>query len=223
MTVVAAEPSDAPDDPEAFAAVAASVRSAVEAAVARHGGAAAGGVGIFGHPALREDDVLRAARAALELAATHGARVGLATGEIITAAEGVVGRRWRSRASSPATPFRRGPRGASTLALLGGAAETEVAGRVGAVVPARLVSLDPGVLTPPRADSAPFVGRRDELDRLLAAARSLTARVVTVIGDPGVGKTRLVAELATRLEPETATLVARCVPYGAGASWAPVW
>jgi len=48
------------------------------------------------------------------------------------------------------------------------------------------------------ADSVPFVGRADELRRLQKvfddAVAARTARLVTVLGDPGVGKSRLAAE-----------------------------
>ena len=49
------------------------------------------------------------------------------------------------------------------------------------------------------ADSVPFVGRSTELRRLQTDFRrrsvtTRTARLVTLIGDPGVGKTRLAAE-----------------------------
>ena len=48
------------------------------------------------------------------------------------------------------------------------------------------------------ADSVPFVGRSDEIGRLRRvfdeAVATRTARLVTVTGDPGVGKTRLAAE-----------------------------
>ena len=48
------------------------------------------------------------------------------------------------------------------------------------------------------ADSAPFVGRTDEINRLATvfgdAVTTRAARLVTVIGDPGVGKSRLAAE-----------------------------
>ena len=48
------------------------------------------------------------------------------------------------------------------------------------------------------ADSVPFVGRSDELGRLRRvfddSVATRTARLVTVTGDPGVGKTRLAAE-----------------------------
>lgn len=50
---------------------------------------------------------------------------------------------------------------------------------------------------------SPFTGRGQELDRLTTAAESAATghgRVVGVLGAPGVGKTRLLLELAARLE-----------------------
>jgi predicted ATPase/class 3 adenylate cyclase len=47
---------------------------------------------------------------------------------------------------------------------------------------------------------APFVGRRDELERLAQAledARAGSSRVVQIAGEPGIGKTRLLDELAS--------------------------
>jgi class 3 adenylate cyclase len=62
-------------------------------------------------------------------------------------------------------------------------------------------------------DSAPFVGRADEFRRLKAAlddaAATRAARLVTVIGDPGVGKSRLAAEF-TRAQGDARVVEARC-------------
>jgi class 3 adenylate cyclase len=67
-----------------------------------------------------------------------------------------------------------------------------------------------------------FVGRESEMQRLDRCWREVTAgqlRVVLVAGEPGVGKTRLAAELAARAYAEGATVLAgRCdedlgVPY----------
>jgi len=75
----------------------------------------------------------------------------------------------------------------------------------------------PGPLT--RTESVGFVGRVDEMDRLWTAWKHGDKRLVLVSGEPGVGKTRLAAELARRAHGEGATvLFGRCddelsVPY----------
>lgn len=67
------------------------------------------------------------------------------------------------------------------------------------------------------AAARPFVGRADEVRRLIATAvdveSSGTARVVLIGGVPGIGKTRLVDELARRLEGWT-VLRGRCLDEG---------
>ena len=222
VTVVAAELADSPDDPEAYVTATRRLHDSVAVAAARHAARALGATAIFGDPQLREDDVIRAARAALDLAA-GGVRVALATGEVIASAEGADGAPV-ALASSLARAALPGEvlAAPSAVALLGAAVRLEPVERVYGVVPSRVVSLDPGVLTVPRAHSVPLVGRVDELDRLIAAARSPEAAVVTVVGEAGVGKTRVATELASLLEPDVATLVGRCPPYGEGDVWGPI-
>src|SRR5206468_10818962 len=73
-----------------------------------------------------------------------------------------------------------------------------------------------------------FVGRDDELERLRrayeAAVETAQPRLVTLLGDAGVGKTRLVRELwalLATLEPEPLRRTGRCLSYGEGiAYWA---
>jgi class 3 adenylate cyclase len=73
-----------------------------------------------------------------------------------------------------------------------------------------------------------FVGRDTELERLLDAYRATVEqrrpRLVTILGDAGVGKTRLVRELWQRLpeqKPEPLRRTGRCLSYGTGtAYWA---
>jgi class 3 adenylate cyclase/tetratricopeptide (TPR) repeat protein len=74
-----------------------------------------------------------------------------------------------------------------------------------------------------------FVGRDAELERLLAAYREVVAhrrpRLVTILGDAGVGKTRLVRELWERLaeeSPEPVRRTGRCLPYGQGITFWPL-
>jgi hypothetical protein len=70
--------------------------------------------------------------------------------------------------------------------------------------------------------STPMVGRDAELGLLLdafdRAAAGRGAEVVTVLGEPGVGKSRLVAELLAHLDRRGELLtwrLGRCPPYGA--------
>jgi class 3 adenylate cyclase len=74
--------------------------------------------------------------------------------------------------------------------------------------------------------AVPFIGREDDLDmlRLIArrAARERLPQLVMVIGDAGIGKTRLAAELFEELRSDGwRTVVGRSPPYGHGISfWA---
>ena len=74
--------------------------------------------------------------------------------------------------------------------------------------------------------SAPFVGRAAELDALLAAFERVVADgapgLVTVIGAPGIGKSRLVAEAFARIAERARILRSRCLPYGDGITYWPV-
>jgi class 3 adenylate cyclase/S1-C subfamily serine protease len=79
-----------------------------------------------------------------------------------------------------------------------------------------------------RTFSSAFVGREEELaalEELLAeAVENRTPRFALVVGAPGIGKSRLLAELARRLDDQP-TLVTwcqgRCLPFGAGVTfWA---
>jgi class 3 adenylate cyclase len=74
-----------------------------------------------------------------------------------------------------------------------------------------------------------FVGREAELDRLCGAFRRAVERcqpvLVTVLGDAGVGKTRLMRELWEHLgseEPEPLRRTGRCLAYGEGITFWPL-
>ncbi len=79
-----------------------------------------------------------------------------------------------------------------------------------------------------QAPAAPLIGRERELDLLRAAlsrARNeQTVQLVTLVGVPGMGKSRLVWELLQTVEAEPQLTVwrqVRCLPYGEGvALWA---
>ena len=85
---------------------------------------------------------------------------------------------------------------------------------------ARTARLDPG------AELSPFTGRDGELaelTRLLEVAVGGEGQVVGLAGDPGLGKSRLVLEFRRLAEPRAAVLEGRCVSYGAGIAYLPLF
>jgi class 3 adenylate cyclase/tetratricopeptide (TPR) repeat protein len=73
--------------------------------------------------------------------------------------------------------------------------------------------------------SAPLIGRDEELEMLSAVAgrveRDRVPQLVTVYGQAGVGKSRLLRELVDRL-PDALVLRGRCLPYGEGITYRPL-
>ena len=79
---------------------------------------------------------------------------------------------------------------------------------------------------PRRSVSTPWVDREDELELLKRtfgrAAREPSVQLVTLMGEPGVGKSRLVVEFfgyIDDLPQTTAWRQGRCLPYGEGVSF----
>ena len=117
--------------------------------------------------------------------------------------------------------------GEPTLALVRDAVEVEpvepleLKGKAEPVPAYRLLRVHEA---PERRHEAPFVGRERELALLREAWERVRAEqrceLVTVVGDAGVGKSRLAAELVASIE---ATVVrGRCLPYGEGITYWPV-
>jgi DNA-binding SARP family transcriptional activator len=168
-------------------------------------------VGIFGAPRAHEDDPQRAVLAAEALVEAIGregrlsVRVGIERGEaLVTIAADrvevtgeVIAAASRLQASAPVDAVAVGP----GLEAAGG----RDAGRRG----------------------GPFVGRGRELELLERtyerAVADSTVQLVTVVGEPGSGKTRLARQLRMLLgrRGRHRWLEGRCLPYGEGVSfWA---
>jgi len=70
-----------------------------------------------------------------------------------------------------------------------------------------------------------FVGRDNEIEamcRALELSRQGQGQVIAVIGDPGVGKSRLVSEFKARAQSECLVLEAFSVSYAKASAWLPV-
>ena len=205
----------------------------------------------FGVPAAHEDDPERAARAALrilgvaagyagEVRAAWGiegfnVRVGVNSGP---AAVGLVGgedaqtvalgdtTNVAARLQGAAEPgtIAIGPGTASRLGerfVLEPLGDVTVKGRSEPVAASRLVGPRPVTEPPSRT---PLVGRATEVARLEAAVADLRAgrgQAQLVVGDAGLGKTRMLAELLSLAGEDVTRLEGRCVSYGAGSPYGP--
>jgi class 3 adenylate cyclase len=74
--------------------------------------------------------------------------------------------------------------------------------------------------------AAPLVGRDYELASLQTVfdrvCRERRPELVTLLGDAGIGKSRLVREFLSALEVEARVLVGRCLPYGQAVTLSPL-
>ena len=90
----------------------------------------------------------------------------------------------------------------------------------------RLLDVEAGAAGWNRRMDSPLVGRSSELARLgieLGRAKAeRTCRTITIVGEPGVGKSRLAAELVASLGGDALVLEGRCLPYGNGITYWPL-
>jgi DNA-binding SARP family transcriptional activator len=233
-------------DPEAHGVVTERMVSTLTAVLERHGGKLAASssehlMGVFGVVTLHEDDALRAVRASLEareaLTAEAAAlprhyrakleyRFGLATGEALVGGPGPLGFAGDVGAQAVRLADAAGPGqifiSHQTQQLAAGAIETEGLGPDRFLLRSAHAGLRPLAV---RLD-APLVGRGEEVRRLEAAytqaVRDRVTTAVTVIGEAGLGKTRLVQEFVGRLGREAHVLTGRCLSYGEGITFWPL-
>jgi class 3 adenylate cyclase/tetratricopeptide (TPR) repeat protein len=207
---------------------------------------------VFGIPHVHEDDGLRAVRAAAEMRAalerlsselqaeqraTLVARIGVNTGEVVAGDPGTGESFATGDAVNVAARLEQLAEpgqillGESTYRLVRDAVRAEaveltVKGKPKPLRAWRLVDVvaDGGSIAP-RAVS-PFVGRAAELaglsEALDDARRTSACVLVTVVGEPGVGKSRLVREFRSSLDGEARLVVGRCLPYGEGVTYHPL-
>jgi class 3 adenylate cyclase len=227
-------------DPEALQELLARYFERMARIVESHGGSVEKFIGdavmaVFGVPVAHEDDALRACRAAVEMRdalpelGVEG-RIGVNTGEVLT---GTAERLATGDAVNVAARLEQAAEpgealiGAETLELAGSAVDVgaerllELKGKSEPVAAYALLAVSE---VGERSHESRFVGRERELgqvtdawDRALAGSR---CELVTVVGDPGVGKSRLVAEALDSLDGRVVR--GRCLPYGEGITYWPV-
>ena len=122
--------------------------------------------------------------------------------------------------------------GAETLQLVRDAVRVEalepleLKGKAGPIAAFRLLEVLPDAPAFTRRLDAPFVGRRSALAVLSAAFDRCVAEhaceQVTVLGEPGIGKSRLVRELLDSVAERSRVLVGRCLSYGEGITYWPL-
>jgi class 3 adenylate cyclase/tetratricopeptide (TPR) repeat protein len=102
----------------------------------------------------------------------------------------------------------------------------ELKGKAERVPAFRLLDVTPGAAPFARRLDSPLVGRDEELGRLRRtldeAVSGRACRLAVVVGDAGLGKTRLVREFLDRESERVRILWARCLPYGEGITFWPV-
>jgi class 3 adenylate cyclase/tetratricopeptide (TPR) repeat protein len=193
----------------------------------------------FGVPLAHEDDAERAVRAAiatLDRVKELGleARVGIESGEVVaddsdsTFATGeAVNLAARLQSNAEPNQILVGPAAARLLrgrVDLEAIHPLELRGWREPVAAQRVICVnEPG--EPVTGLSAPLVGRESELELLENSyervVRAGRAALVTIYGDPGVGKSRLAREFVAGLEGAT-VLAGRCLPYGEGVTYWPL-
>ena len=205
---------------------------------------------VFGVPRMHEDDALRALCAAADLGGSmvtlndqlerdYGValqlRTGVNTGEVIAGTDerlatgDVVNVAARlEQAAQPGEILI----GEQTRRLARAAIEVEpvdalsVKGKRESLHAHRLLRVIEGAPAFERRFDTPLVGRQEELARIRSAFDEAVVerrcRRVTVLGPPGIGKSRLAREVAANLANEAVVLSGRCLPYGEGITYWPL-
>ena len=205
---------------------------------------------VFGVPVVHEDDALRALRAAVdlrdaleslneELERSYGVtlqlRTGVNTGEVVT---GTQERLVTGDAVNVAARLEQAAEpgeiliGEQTYRLVRGAIDAEktaplvLKGKGESVSAYRLLGIIEGASLLERHLDAPLVGRDKELARVRSAfdeaVSTRRCRLLTVLGPPGIGKSRLARELSAVVDGEATVLTGRCLPYGEGITYWPL-
>ncbi len=208
---------------------------------------------VFGAPVSHEDDAERAVRSGLRILETIeelredglelAVRAAVTTGEAVVAlgarperGEGIVtgdvvntAARLQSAAPVGAVIVDEATRRSTESVITFEPLEPVAAkGKAEPIAVWRATHARSRVGQPEAATHTPFVGREHErallIDTFARAERESSVQLITIIGEPGIGKSRLVTELRTALDDRPDLITwrhGRCLPYGEGITfWA---
>ncbi|CAN5167214.1 hypothetical protein BH09ACT13_BH09ACT13_11350 [soil metagenome] len=208
---------------------------------------------VFGAPVAHEDDAERAVRSALRILETIqelraegldvAVRAAVTTGEAVVAlgarperGEGIVAgdvvniaaRLQSAAAVGTVIVDETTVRSAESAIAFEPLEPVAAKGKVEPIPVWRVVQARSRVGEAETATRTPFVGREHEravlLETFLRVERESAPQLVTVVGEPGVGKSRLVTELRSTLDDRPEVVGwrhGRCPPYGEGITfWA---
>ena len=238
-------------DPEAYRALMTAYFDTVRRAVEAHAGTVEKFIGdavmaVFGVPELHEDDALRAVRAAVDVRAAVASlnhereragdsplqiRVAVNTGEVVTSGPGAQALVTGAAVNVASHLEKRAGKneivlGEGTQRFVGDAVRSERIDLGDSLSAWRLDEVVARISPVVRPLETPLIGRKQELRRLRAAfqraRRHRRCAVATVVGEAGIGKTRLTRAFVTSVGDEARVLVGRCVSYGAGATYLPI-
>jgi DNA-binding SARP family transcriptional activator len=206
-------------------------------------------IALFGIPVAHEDDALRAVRAVADAQAAvmalndgpsaldgvlYRSRAGIEAGDIVVAGPGaalrdavagpVVRAAGRLQQSAPDGKVVAGP--AAQRLLRGAVIMKPFDGAPVGTTGWQILEIVIGAPAIPRALDAPMFGRQGEMTRLRSAFRRVvssgTAWRLTVLGDAGIGKSRLAREFVASIGADANTITQRCPAPGEGVAFLPV-
>ena len=208
---------------------------------------------VFGVPVAHEDDAERAVRAALLMRSRLAAvaerravplvlRIGVNTGLVVTGttpgrdflvtgeAVNLAARLQQAAEPGEVLVGERTFRAVEPLVRMVAPRSLAVRGRTGPVTAYAVERFAPaGAYRRRRRPYGPFVGREVELTLIRSvverAVEHSRAHLLTLIGEAGIGKSRLVEEAVVELrrsEDPPAVWVGRCLPYGESGPYAPL-
>jgi class 3 adenylate cyclase len=238
-------------DAEALQSVQAAYFDRMRAVVEHYGGTVEKFAGdavlaVFGVPTLHEDDAERAVRCALEMrqalvgvtdtlrprfGVDLDVRIGIHTGEAVAGGTEVLA---TGDVMNTAARLEQGAAagqilvGRETMLLTSQSVDYGEEVRVEAKGKGEPVRAWAALQLPPdrRRVRSPLVGRERELELLAAALEHAIAQrepqVVLVLGEPGIGKSRLAEEFARRASGRAGFFRGACLPYGEASIWLPL-